>query len=293
MTQDARHATADPSNAAQGLLDALAGRRPFAPLSTHDPAFDLAAGYRVAAEVRRLRQARGERPVGRKIGFTNTTIWAEYAVAAPIWGTLYDTTLHALADLDGPFALAPFVEPRLEPEIAFGLRAAPEPGMDERALLGCVGWVAHGFEIVQSLFPAWRFTAPDTVAAFGLHGALLLGPRVAVTDENVERWYADLATFRVTLSRDGVAVEEGEAANVLGGGPLAALRHLVDTLAADPSSPPLAPGEVVTTGTLTRALPVSAGERWSTHLAGLPLAGIGLALGGRERTSRDLGSGAP
>lgn len=74
--------------------------------------------------------------------------------------------MHPLADLPGALDLAPFVEARIEPEIAFGLRAAPEPGMDERALLDCVAWVAHGFEIVQSLYPGWRFTAADTVAAF-------------------------------------------------------------------------------------------------------------------------------
>ena len=42
------------------------------------------------------------------------------------------------------------------------------PGMDERALRGCVDWVAHGFELVQSIFPRWEFTLPDTVAAYGL-----------------------------------------------------------------------------------------------------------------------------
>ena len=68
------------------------------------------------------------------------------------------------------------------------------------------------------------------------------------------------------------------ASNVLGGGPLAALRHLVEVLAADRDSPPLTPGEIVATGTLTRALPIKSGERWSTRLNGLPLAGISVAF---------------
>ena len=57
----------------------------------------------------------------------------------------------------------------------------------------------------------------------------------------------------------------GRAANVLDG-PLFALRHLAETLAQDPLSPALAAGEIVTTGTLTRAFPVAAGEEWTTHL---------------------------
>ena len=61
--------------------------------------------------------------------------------------------------------------------------------------------------------------------------------------------------------------------NVLGG-PVSALRHLVGILGRDPANPPLAPGEMVTTGTLTRALPVSAGETWATELTGVGLDGI-------------------
>jgi 2-oxo-3-hexenedioate decarboxylase len=53
---------------------------------------------------------------------------------------------------------------------------------------------------------------------------------------------------------------------------------LVDALANDPVAPPLAAGTVVTTGTLTDALPVASGQHWSTRLDGLRLPGIDLAL---------------
>ncbi len=54
--------------------------------------------------------------------------------------------------------------------------------MDEAALLGCIAWVAHGFEIVHSMFAGWRFAAADTVAAFALHGAYRLGPRRPIAE---------------------------------------------------------------------------------------------------------------
>ena len=47
----------------------------------------------MSAEILRLRRARGERTLGRKIGFTNRNIWAEYGATAPIWAHVYDTTL--------------------------------------------------------------------------------------------------------------------------------------------------------------------------------------------------------
>jgi 2-oxo-3-hexenedioate decarboxylase len=170
--------------------------------------------------------------------------------------------------------LAGFLEPRIEPEVVFGLAVAPSPEMDEAALLSCVDWVAHGFEIVQSIFPRWEFSAADTVAANGLHGALLIGPRHSV-GSCVAEWQTLLSGFRVDLLCDGRVIDRGHSANVLDG-PVSALRHLVGLLARDPAYPALAAGELVTTGTLTRAMPVRSGETWSTALDGIALEPIRL-----------------
>ncbi len=248
--------------------------RQIAPFSSRYPDFDLDDAYRVTAAVRQMREANGERVLGRKLGFTNRTIWDEYGVAAPMWGYVYDRTVHDLDAVGDGFSLAGLPEPQIEPEIVFGLAAAPEPGMDEAALLGCVEWVAHGFELVQSIFPGWKSALPDTVAAYGLHGALLIGPRRQIASDR-ERWLQPLSTFEVDLSRDGEVVNRGRAANVLDG-PLSALKHVVSQLDHDPANPPLAPGEIVTTGTLTRAFPVASGQRWSTEPSGIALDGIAI-----------------
>ena len=100
------------------------------------------------------------------------------------------------------FSLTGLVEPRIEPEIAFQFGLAPAPGMDETALLACIDWVGHAFEIVQSIFPGWKFSAPDTVAAFGLHGALLIGARHSIA-AHAEEWNRTLSTFEIELKRDG------------------------------------------------------------------------------------------
>lgn len=262
---------------AEEVLAAYDARRQIAPFSQRPGGLDLALAYRVTAALRRLRGQRGEKPVGRKIGFTNRTIWAEYGVYAPIWGDMYGTTLRPL-EPDARFDLSPLLEPRIEPEIAFGLARAPEAGMDEAALLSCIAWIAHGFEIVQSIFPGWRFAAADTIAGFGLHGAYLLGPRRFLRDRPETDWLASLSRFEIALERDGAEIDRGSAANVLGG-PLSALRHLVELLSRDIVNPPLAAGEIVTTGTLTRAFPVAAGEHWRTHLTGIPLDGIAIRFG--------------
>jgi 2-keto-4-pentenoate hydratase len=58
------------------------------------------------------------------------------------------------------------------------------------------------------------------------------------------------------------------------GSPLSALRHLLAVLEKQPWAKPLAPGEILTTGTLTDAQPVKPGEKWHTRLEGLDLPGM-------------------
>jgi 2-oxo-3-hexenedioate decarboxylase len=265
---------ADVQDIAREAIDLLGTGRQTAPFTATHPGFAIPDAYLVTAAVRAAREARGERVVGRKIGFTNRTIWDEYGVHTPIWGYVYDATVHDLVQ-DSPAAgLRGLAEPRIEPEIVFALASPPAAGMDERALLGSIDWIAHGFEIVQSIFPHWTFRAADTVAAYGLHGMLWIGPRRPVAPRE-EAWAVELPAFDIDLYRNGVVAVRGKAANVLGG-PVSALKALVDALAADPSSPPLAAGEIVTTGTLTRALPVAPGETWSTTLTGVPLDGLSI-----------------
>lgn len=250
--------------------------RQIEPLSQTLEHLDLEQAYRLGAIVARLRQQRGEQPVGRKVGFTNRLMWDAFGVRAPIWAPVYDTTLRNLEALASPVSLAGVPEPKIEPEIVFALARTPSPGLDEASLLACIDWVALGFELVQSIFPGWRFAAADTVAGFGLHAGLYVGerqdPRAAP-----ERWLEQLATFHVELSCNGRSVARGEAGNVLGG-PLTALRHLNDLLQATPAAPPLRTGEIITTGTLTLAADVAAGQRWVAMPAGIGLAPVEISF---------------
>ena len=259
---------------ADHVLAARGAGRSIPSLSEGWPGFDLDDAYRVSAAITERRIRRGERPVGWKIGFTNRTIWDEYGVHAPIWGPVYDSTVrHVDPTTAAECAVAALAEPRIEPEIVFRMARSPEPDMDEPGLMACIDGVAHGFEIVQSVFPGWKFTAADTAAAFALHGRLFVGPFTGIADDAARAaWLDRLARFEIVLSRDGAVVDRGQGANVLDG-PVAALLHFVRGLDRV-SGGRLTPGQIVTTGTVTRAFPVAAGEHWSTAVIGLPLEGV-------------------
>ncbi|WP_323022638.1 hypothetical protein [Pararhodobacter sp.] len=250
---------------ADAILHAFDHRQPMAPITDSDPGFDLPRAYQAQAMLTATRVRRGARVVGMKTGFTNTTIWDEYNVHAPIHGPVFDTTWR-----EGPLPLAAFLEPRIEPEIVLRLDASPAPGMSPDALKSCIAEVARGFEIVQSPFPGWRFRAPDTVAAGALHGALVTGDFVPATPALLN----NLAHLDVTLLCDGAAIDHGHSRNVLGGGPLAALADLVAQRGEDR----LPAGWIISTGTLTRALPVVPGQTWTTTIAGADLPPLTLSF---------------
>ncbi len=244
-------------------------------LTSRQPGLTLPMAYQVADEIRRRRIARGERPRGYKIGFTNRSIWEKYGVHAPIWAPVWDTTVRLLTDARAAFSLAGLVQPRLEPEIVFGFETSPLPGMTDDELAGCISWVAHGVEVVQTHFDDWRFAAPDTVADFGLHGRLLVGPRVPIRQFRAPS--VDLAALQLQLSCNGAVVDQGQGSVVLDG-PLAALRIWVDAMHAQPQRWPIVAGDVVTTGTLTDAWPLKPGEIWRTVLSDSRLPALELMI---------------
>ena len=230
----------------------------------------LQSAYAHALAVRGLRIKRGEVPVGYKVGFTNRTIWSRYNVYAPIWGVVWNTTISYCEGV-GDMSLAHLCQPRIEPEAVFGFRVTPRRHATLEDLFNALDWVAPGFEIVQSHSAGWKFIAPETVADGGLHGRLLVGPKIPIAELacDSEQLHQILASARVRLQRNGELVEEGSGANVLDS-PLHALMHFVRELRSCPGAPDLAADDVVTTGTWTDAWPVAARERWSARFDALP-----------------------
>jgi 2-oxo-3-hexenedioate decarboxylase len=57
-----------------------------------------------------------------------------------------------------------------------------------------------------------------------------------------------------------------------------AVAHLIGVIAKQPHALPLLAGELVTTGTLTAALPINAGQSWTTKLDGFALPGISVSF---------------
>jgi 2-oxo-3-hexenedioate decarboxylase len=263
-TLDALADALDAAAAGATLLPWPAASAPGAP--------DLPTAYRVAQRREQRRIADGHEPRGWKIGFTNRTIWPRYGVHRPIWGRVWDDTLTLLDGTDATVSLAGLVQPRLEPEIVFGLGGVPAPGMDDAALCACLEWVAHGVEIVHIHVDGWRFDGPVVpVLDGGLHGRLVVGPRTRVRDWPTLAF--DLAALTLAIECDGRAIDLGVGTNVLDG-PVNALRLWLQAMAIESPDWHAAAGDVVTTGTITDAWPVQGGQTWRTRPDHLRLPGL-------------------
>jgi len=255
------------------LIDAYDNARMLPPISAARADFDVAAAYDVLHAIEARRRAQGWVNCGRKIGFTNRTIWPRYGVDRPMWAHVWTRSVHQAPAGRATLPLAGLVQPRIEPEVAFGIAAAVPVEGDARAMLAAVEWVAPSFEIVQCHFPDWKFTAADCTAAFGLHGALVVGPRTPLDDARRDALAAALPLCRLTLSHGERVIDHGIGANVLDS-PALALRHLAQLLATQPQFPQLAAGEIVTTGTITDAWPVAPGQTWRSDYGTLGLPGL-------------------
>src|SRR5262249_29160563 len=128
----------------------------------------------------------------------------------------YDDTVQFAPSGDATLALGRRYSPRIEPEIVFKLKAPLDAGTaDAATVLAAVEWAALGFEIIDCLFPDWKFQPADFVAAYGLHTGLIVGTPLEVTAAGIPALVDALPRFTLRLSKHGTLVEEGSGKNSL------------------------------------------------------------------------------
>jgi 2-oxo-3-hexenedioate decarboxylase len=263
----------DATDLGRELIELHERPRLVAPFSARYPGLTAEAGYAAARQLHAHRLAQGWQPRGRKIGFTNRSLWPRYGVYEPIWGWVYDRTLLRPTDNVATVPLAGLAQPRIEPEICFGLKSRPPPTRDPQKLLEHIEWIAHSVEIVQCHHPDWKLALADSTADNGLHGRLIVGTPVPV--EKISGLAAALPFLKVTLRKGAEVRDQGLGSNVLGS-PLLALAFLIEIL--EKQEQEIHPGEIITTGTLTDAHPAAPGETWSTDLHGFAVRGMEIRI---------------
>lgn len=261
----------DPRALAERLRDAYARRSLVPRPSASELDFDLTVAYAVERELVRLRTEAGREPVGVKVGYANKTVWRALKLDTLVWAHMYDDTVRFEQKGGTSVGLERFMAPKIEPEIVVKLRAPLAPGLDAAGALEAVEWIALGFEIIDCVFPEWKFQPADFVAAYGLHAGLVVGPPRSVNPSDIQSLVEVLARFRVKLARNSEVVAEGGGKNSLRS-PAACHAELATAIGACAGAKPLAAGALISSGTLTESQPMAAGETWTATIDGLDLA---------------------
>lgn len=154
-----------------------------------------------------LRAGRDDAVVGVKLGFTSEAKARQMGVSDVIIGQL--TASMQVAE-GGTVDIAAMVHPRIEPEVAFRLGTAVEPGAADDPL-SAVSEVAPALEIIDSRYRDFRFSLEDVVADNTSAAGFVVGEWQRFEDAR-----AGLVGAAVSLAVDGATVETGSTSAILG-----------------------------------------------------------------------------
>jgi len=181
------------------------------------------------------------RIVGHKIGLTSQAKMKQMNINEPIYGYIFDD----MVESDNEISLSKYIRPKVEAEVAFILgRDIEGPGITGAQVLAATEYVIPALEIA------------DNASSSGvLFGSVMKRPHEL-----------ELDLLGVCLSVNGQIKELGAGAAVLGH-PAASVAMLANMLARKGLK--LRAGEIILTGGITNALPLSGGDVVSARFDGL------------------------
>jgi len=248
---------ADAQAAAEALFQAELSGQQIGLLSLTHPGMTLDDAYAVQDALVARKLAAGRRVIGWKIGLTSRAMQDALKITTPDSGVLFDDMLFS----DGAVVPAGrFIQPRIEAEIAFSLKA-PLSGADvtREEVLAATQSVAPSLEILDTRIlrsdpqtGVLRVIA-DTISDNAANAGLVLG---SLRHDPRAR---DLRWSGVILKRDGVVEETGLGAGVLDD-PVSGIVWLVRRLARYGRG--LSAGEVVLSGSFIRPVEAPQGSKF-------------------------------
>lgn len=234
---------------ADALWTAQVNRSAIDPISERYPGLDAADAYAIQSRNIRRSVLAGDRIVGHKIGLTSAVMQEMMGVDAPDFGHLLESMM---VDVRSPISLRPYIQPRVEVEIAFVLgEDLPMSGCTVADVLRSTQWLVPCLELIDSRISDWRINLVDTVADNASSAGVILGSqRIRPAD-------LDGAGVRARLEINGAVVAGGSTNDVIGT-PAGAVAWLANTVGGFGVA--LRAGHVVLSGSCTRAIDIAPGD---------------------------------
>jgi 2-keto-4-pentenoate hydratase len=240
------------------LYSAERDRRTLRPITETYPEIDIDTAYKIQLGLIQLKDADGEKIVGKKIGLTSKAMQKMLNVDQPDYGHIFDKMVLQ----DGVvFRVAELIQPKIEPEIAFILdREIKGPGVTPMQVLAATRFVVPALEIIDSRIEGWKIKLCDTIADNASSARVVLGSSPKRVDER------DLKLVGMILEKNGDIVQTGAGGAVLGH-PAVAVAWLANAVGRFGVS--LNAGDIIMPGALCGAVDVGAGDLLQASFDGL------------------------
>lgn len=239
---------------ARRLDDAECGASEIERITIAQAAFSTDQAYLVQEELIALKEARGHRVIGWKMGLTSRAKQLMMGIDQPIYGSLLD---YMRVDPGGTIQLGSLIHPKVEPEIAFVLaRELRGSGLTVADVLAATDHVVPALEVLDSRYVDFKFAVPDVIADN------TSACRFVIAEAGCSPESADPRLTGVVLERNGSVELTGAGGAVLGH-PARSVAMLAALL--DRKGKALPAGALVLTGGITEAIAVAEGDLVSAH----------------------------
>ena len=242
---------------AEELFNARETLSAVAPVSARYAGLTVADAYAIQSLTGDMREARGERIVGYKIGLTSAAVQQQLGVNEPDFGLVF---AGMEVRQDQPLDTSRLIAPKAEGEIAFVFKRDIEHAdVTFTELKSAIDYFFPVVEIVDSAIADWKITLVDTVAdnassALYMPGDTFHDPRGV-----------DFSALEVTVhGPQGTFSGRGSACL---GNPLYATHWLVRRMIS--LGRPVRRGQLVLSGALAPMVPLLAGQTTEFDFSGL------------------------
>ena len=222
------------------------------------PQMDYEDAFDIQWEIRRRKEARGNKVVGMKMGLTSWAKMSQMGVEHPCYGFLAD---YFSVDDGGELKVDELIHPKIEAELAFVLKEDLNgPGVHIGDVLKATDLVMPAVEVIDSRYKDFKFDLKSVIADNSSSSRFLTGGVAKPVSE------LDLKTLGVAMMINGEVVQTGAGAAVLGH-PASSVAMLANMLAERGEM--LKAGTFIMIGAITAAVSVNKGDSFTVLFDGL------------------------
>lgn len=222
------------------------------------PDMDYEDAFDIQWEIRRRKEARGNKIVGMKMGLTSWAKMSQMGVEHPCYGFLAD---YFSVPEGAAVKHDELIHPKIEAELAFVTKADLRgPGCHIGDVLAATDFVMPAIEVIDSRYKDFKFDLKSVIADNSSSSRFITGGCAKPASE------LDLKTLGVVMEINGKVVQTGAGAAVLGH-PAASVAMLANMLAERGEYLPA--GSFVMIGAITAAVQVEKGDSFCVHFQDL------------------------